>query len=45
MVKAMSKHVMERHPDIARDTEQMHNQDLRKRGREMKPKFDAALEQ
>jgi hypothetical protein len=45
MVKAMSKHVVEQHPDIAKDMEQMHNQDPRKWGREMKPKFDAAPEQ
>jgi hypothetical protein len=42
MVKAMTKHVMEMHPDVAKDMEKMHNQDPKKWGREMKPKWDAA---
>jgi hypothetical protein len=38
------KHVMEKHPDVAKDMEKMHNEDPKKWGREMKPKFDAAQE-
>jgi predicted small metal-binding protein len=45
LVKNMSKHVMEQHPDVAKDMERMHNEDPQKWGREMKPKFDAAPEQ
>ena len=44
MVKAMSKHVMENHPDVAKKMEQMHNEDPKKWGRAMKPKWDAAPE-
>ena len=36
MVKVMSKHVMENHPDVAKQMEQMHNEDPKKWGREMK---------
>lgn len=45
MVKAMSKHVAEQHPDVAKGMEKMYNEDPRKWGREMKPKFDAAPEE
>ena len=44
MVQKMTKHVMDKHPDVAKDMEKMHNEDPKKWGREMKPKFDAALE-
>jgi hypothetical protein len=42
MVKTMTKHVMETHPDVAKDMEKMHNEDPAKWGREMKPKWDSA---
>jgi hypothetical protein len=42
MVQAMSKHVMEKHPDVAKQMERIHNEDPKKWGREMKPKWDAA---
>jgi hypothetical protein len=42
MVQAMTKHVMEKHPDVAKDMEQMHNEDPKRWGREMKPKWDSA---
>ncbi len=42
MVQNMTKHVMANHPDVAKRMEQMHNEDPKKWGREMKPKFDAA---
>lgn len=45
LVKKMSKHVMDGHPYVAKAMEKMHNEDPQKWGREMKPKFDAALEQ
>jgi predicted small metal-binding protein len=41
-VKAMTKHVMENHPDVAKRMEQMHKEDPQKWGRENKPKWDAA---
>ena len=44
MVQKMTKHVMENHPDVARQMENMHKQDPNKWGREMKPKFDNAQE-
>jgi predicted small metal-binding protein len=44
MVQAMTKHVMEKHPDTAKDMEKMHNEDPKKWGREMKPKWDAKPE-
>jgi predicted small metal-binding protein len=42
MVKKMSRHVMQQHPDVAKNMEKMHNEDPRRWGREMKPKWDAA---
>ena len=44
MVHKMSKHVVEKHPDVAKQMEKMHNEDAKKWGREMKPKFDNAQE-
>jgi len=44
MVKKMTRHVTEKHPDTARAMEQMHNQDPKKWGQEMKPKWDAKPE-
>lgn len=44
MVQAMTKHVMEKHPDVAKDMEKMHNDDPEKWGKEMKPKWDATAE-
>jgi hypothetical protein len=44
MVKKMTGHVMEKHPDVARKMEQMHKEDPKKWGKEMKPKWDAAPE-
>lgn len=44
MVKAMTKHVMDEHPDVAKEMEKMHNQDPQKWGKEMKPKWEAAAE-
>jgi hypothetical protein len=44
MVKAMTKHVMDKHPDVAKKMEAMHNEDPDKWGKEMKPKWEAAPE-
>jgi hypothetical protein len=44
MVQAMTKHVMEAHPDVAKKMEAMHKEDPKKRGKEMKPKWDAKSE-
>jgi predicted small metal-binding protein len=44
MVQAMTKHVMEKHPDVAKDMEKMHDEDSKKWGKEMKPKWEAAPE-
>ncbi|HET7812741.1 MAG TPA: DUF1059 domain-containing protein [Candidatus Baltobacteraceae bacterium] len=44
MVQVMTKHVMQNHPDVAKDMEKMHNDDPEKWGRETKPKWDAAPE-
>jgi predicted small metal-binding protein len=41
MVKTMTRHVMTLHPDTAKRMEQMHQQDPKKWGREMQPKWDA----
>ena len=45
MVQTMTKHVMENHPDVAKQMETMHNEDPQKWGRETKPKWDAAPQQ
>lgn len=42
MVQKMTKHVMENHPDVAEKMKKMHDEDPKRWGREMKPKFDAA---
>jgi predicted small metal-binding protein len=44
MVKVMTKHLMEQHPDAAEQMEKMHNEDPQQWGREMKPKWNAAPE-
>jgi hypothetical protein len=44
MVQVMTKHVMDKHPDVAKEMETMHKQDPQKWGQEMKPKWDAAPE-
>lgn len=44
MVKSMTQHVMEKHPDTAKAMEKVHKEDPKKWGREMKPKWDAKAE-
>jgi predicted small metal-binding protein len=41
MVKAMTKHVMESHPETAKAMERMYNEDPKRWGRETKPRWDA----
>ena len=40
--KAMTKYVMEQHPDVAKAMEAMDKEDSKRWGREMKPKWEAA---
>jgi predicted small metal-binding protein len=42
MVEMMTKHVVENHPDVAKEMEKMHNEEPEKWGAEMKPKWEAA---
>ena len=44
MVKTMTKHVTENHPNTAKDMEKMHNEDPEKWGEEMKPRWEAVAE-
>lgn len=44
MVKVMTKHVLEKHPDVAKTMGKMHNEDPKKWGKEMRPKWEAAPE-
>ncbi len=44
MVKVMTTHVLEKHPDVAKAMEKMHNEDPKKWSREMRPKWEAAPE-
>lgn len=44
MVQTMTKHVMDKHPDVAKKMEAMHNEDPKKWSSETKPKWDAAPE-
>lgn len=44
MVKVMTKHVLEKHPDVAKTMEKMHNEDPKKWGKEMRPKWEMAPE-
>ena len=45
MVKTMTNHVMEKHPETVKAMEKMHNEDPEKWGKEMKPKWDAKSEE
>jgi len=44
MVQKMTKHVIEHHPDTAKEMEKMHTKDPKKWGRTYKPKWDATSE-
>ena len=43
MVRLMAEHVMENHPNVAKEMEKMYHEDPTKWVREMKPKWDAIL--
>jgi predicted small metal-binding protein len=45
MVKKMTAHVMEKHPDVAEQMKAIHEADPEQWGRENKPKWDAAPDQ
>jgi predicted small metal-binding protein len=42
MVNKMTKHVMDSHPELAKQMEKMHKEDPKKWGSTYKPKWDAA---
>ncbi len=44
IVQKMTKHVMDKHPDVAKQMEKMHNEDPQKWGLQTKPKWEAAPE-
>lgn len=44
MVQTMTKHVIKKHPDVAKEMERMHKEHPKKWGQEMKPKWDATPE-
>ena len=44
IVKVMTKHVIDNHPDVARAMEKMHKEDPQQWGREMRPQWEAAPE-
>ncbi len=44
IIRVMTKHVIEKHPDVAKRMERMHNEDPKRWSRETKPKWDAAPE-
>ncbi len=44
MVQAMTKHVIEKHPDVAKEMEQMHKEDTEKWSNDIKSKWDATPE-
>jgi predicted small metal-binding protein len=41
MVKTMTKHVLEKHPEVAKQMETMHREDPKRWGNQTKPKWDA----
>lgn len=44
MIKKMTAHVMDQHPDVAEKMKAMHEADPEQWGKEMKPKWEAAPE-
>ena len=44
MVKVMTKHVLGKHPDVAKKMEKMHHEAPQRWGREHRPTWDAAPE-
>jgi predicted small metal-binding protein len=44
MVTVMTRHVLDKHPEVAKDMEKMHHQDPKRWANEAKPKWDSAPE-
>lgn len=44
MVQAITKHVTEKHPGVAKEMEQMHRDDPKKWAAETKPRWDATAD-
>ena len=44
MVQVMTKHVIEKHPDVAKEMEKVHNKDPTNWAKEIKPRWDATSE-
>jgi predicted small metal-binding protein len=44
MVTVMTRHVLDKHPDVAKEMEKMRYQDPKRWVRETKPKWDSAPE-
>lgn len=42
MAKTMTKHVMDKHPDVAKQMEAMHKRDPKEWSAQTKPKWDVA---
>jgi hypothetical protein len=42
MVKVMTNHVIEKHPDVAEERKKVHQKDPNNWGREIEPKWDTA---
>ena len=45
MVQVMTRHVLDKHPEVAKAMEAMHNADPERWGRENRPKWDATPEE
>jgi hypothetical protein len=45
MVMKISAHLLENHPDVAKEMEKMHNEDPKRWAREVKPRWEAAREE
>ena len=44
MVQVMTRHVMDKHPALAKEMEKMHNRDPKEWARETKPRWDATAD-
>jgi len=42
MVMKITAHLLENHPDVAKEMEKMHNEDPKRWAREVKPRWEAA---
>ncbi len=44
IVQVMTKHVIEKHPDVTKEMEEMHNEDPTNWAKEIKPRWDETSE-